>query len=78
MSKTDYLIEFDLAGQHATGVIAVTVDPGDTAHDAVIAVHNGYREQVAANSNGGRYYSTSMDGVALRFYVDAYGRVSVL
>jgi len=78
MSDT-YLVEIDMAGESgAVGVIAVTVDSGDTATDAVIAVHNGYREKVAVTDNGGRYYRTAMDGTPLTFHVDAYNRVRVI
>lgn len=78
MSDT-YLVEFDLAAEPgALGVVAVTVDPGDTATDAVIAVHNGYRGRVATTDNAGRVYRTAMDGVPLRFHVDAYNKVRVV
>lgn len=74
-----YLVEFDLAGEPgAVGVIAVEVDPGDSAHDAVIAVHNGYRDQVAVTANGGRYYRAGEDGTPLTFHVDTYNRVRVV
>jgi hypothetical protein len=53
-----HLIEFSLASEPASiGVIAVTVDPGDTDRDAVIAVHNGYAPLVAV-IDGKRTYRT--------------------
>lgn len=74
-----YFIEFDLANNAGeVGVVAVEVDPGDTATDAVIAVHNGYADKVATTDNGGRYYRTAMDGVPLTFHVDSYNRVRLV
>lgn len=75
----EYLIEFYLAeGDSAIGIVAVTVDPGDTATDAVIAVHNGYSKFVKTTDNGGRYYRTRMEGVPLAFHVDQFNHVRVV